>query len=60
MSIKGLSVLAGSLESSNVNAVSAMVDMINLARQFEMHMKLLQQTDNNEQRATQLLSSTPG
>jgi flagellar basal-body rod protein FlgF len=48
-------VASGALESSNVNAVSAMVDMINLARQFEMHMKLLQNAESNEQRATQLL-----
>jgi flagellar basal-body rod protein FlgF len=48
---------SGSLESSNVNAVSAMVDMINLARQFEMQMKLLQSADQNEQRATQILGS---
>jgi flagellar basal-body rod protein FlgF len=34
-----------------------MVDMINLARQFEMHMKLLQNADGNEQRASQLLGS---
>lgn len=46
---------SGALESSNVNAVSAMVDMINLARQFEMHMKLLQNAEQNAQRATQIL-----
>jgi flagellar basal-body rod protein FlgF len=48
-------VTSGALEGSNVNAVSAMVDMINLARQFEMHMKLLQSAEQNEQRATQVL-----
>ena len=48
---------AGALEGSNVNAVDAMVDMINLARQFEMQMKLLQNADGNEQRANQLLSA---
>ena len=47
---------SGVLESSNVNAVSAMVDMINLARQFEMQMKLLQNAEQNDQRASQLLS----
>jgi flagellar basal-body rod protein FlgF len=49
---------AGVLESSNVNAVSAMVDMINLARQFEMQMKLLQSAEQNDQRASQLLGSS--
>jgi flagellar basal-body rod protein FlgF len=48
---------SGALEGSNVNAVSAMVEMIGLARQFEMTMKLLQSADGNAQRATQLLSA---
>lgn len=54
---EAVTVKAGALESSNVNAVSAMVDMINLARNFEMQMKLLQNADGNEQRANQLLSA---
>ncbi len=53
-----VSVVAGALESSNVNAVTSMVEMINLARQFEMHMKLLQNVEGNEQRAAQLLSTS--
>jgi flagellar basal-body rod protein FlgF len=53
-------VTAGALEGSNVNAVSAMVDMINLARQFELTMKLLQHADSNEQRATQLIGGSAG
>src|SRR3954469_23735377 len=36
-----VTVSGGALESSNVNAVSAMVDMITLARNFEMQMKML-------------------
>jgi flagellar basal-body rod protein FlgF len=51
-------VAAGALEASNVNAVSAMVEMINLARQFEMQMKLLQHAEQNEQRASQILGSS--
>jgi len=54
---EAVTVKAGALEASNVNAVSAMVDMINLARNFEMQMKLLQNADGNEQRANQLLSA---
>jgi flagellar basal-body rod protein FlgF len=53
-------VQSGALEASNVNAVTAMVDMISLARQFEMHMKLLQNAEGNDQRATQLLSNNAG
>jgi flagellar basal-body rod protein FlgF len=52
-----VSVTAGALESSNVNAVAAMVDMINLARNFEMQMKLISTADGNEQHANQLLSA---
>lgn len=53
-----VSVVAGNLEASNVNAISAMVEMIAITRQFEMHMKLLQNAEGNDQRATQLLSTT--
>ncbi len=49
-------VVAGYLEGSNVNAVEAMVGMIAVSRQFEIQMKLLQTMDQNDQRATQLLS----
>ena len=55
-----VSVVAGAVESSNVNAVAAMVDMINLARNFDMQMKLLQNADGNEQRANQLLAAGGG
>ncbi len=46
----------GALESSNVNAAEAIVDMISLARQFEMHMNLIKNAEENEAKATQLLS----
>lgn len=52
-----VSVTSGALESSNVNAASAMVDMISLARQFEMQMKLIQQSQDNDKQATQLLNA---
>ena len=45
------------LEGSNVNSVDAMVNMISLARQFEMQIKMLQMADANAGRATQLLSN---
>jgi flagellar basal-body rod protein FlgF len=51
-----VSVIGGSLESSNVNVVDAMVNMISLARQFEMHMNLLKNAESNEQKASQLMS----
>jgi flagellar basal-body rod protein FlgF len=47
---------AGTLEGSNVNVTDAMVNLISLARQFEMQVKMLQTADTNAQRADQLLS----
>ncbi|WP_371324733.1 flagellar basal body rod protein FlgF [Dechloromonas sp. ZY10] len=46
----------GSLEGSNVNVTDAMVNLISLARQFELQTKMLQTADQNAQRADQLLS----
>ena len=57
---EAVTVTAGALEGSNVNAVAAMVDMINLARNFEMQMKLLSNADGNEQRANTLLGPGNG
>lgn len=44
------------LEGSNVNPVDAMVNMISLARQFEMQIKMLQTADANASKANQILS----
>ena len=57
---EAVTVTAGALEGSNVNAVAAMVDMINLARNCEMQMKLLSNADANEQRANTLLGTGGG
>ena len=48
----------GALESSNVNIASAMVNMIELARQFDMQIKSLHSANENAQSATKLLQST--
>jgi flagellar basal-body rod protein FlgF len=50
-------VTPGTLESSNVNIASAMVNMIELARQFDMQIKTLHSADENAQSATKLLQS---
>lgn len=47
----------GYLEGSNVNPVEQMVNMISLARQFEMQMKTLTTADANDRAATQVLSN---
>jgi flagellar basal-body rod protein FlgF len=53
-----VAVAPASLEGSNVNAVSAMVDMITNARQFEMQTKLLNSANQNDQSANKLLTFT--
>ncbi|MGK2952701.1 MAG: flagellar basal-body rod protein FlgF [Thiobacillus sp.] len=51
-----VSLISGSLESSNVNVVDEMVNMISLARQFDMQIKLLQRAEDNDSKAARLLS----
>jgi flagellar basal-body rod protein FlgF len=48
-------VAVGALESSNVNAIEAMVSMIQVARQFEANMKLIQTAEANDRSAGKLL-----
>ncbi len=48
--------LGGAIEGSNVNAVETMVGMIQVARQFETQMRLLQTAETNDKTASQLLS----
>jgi flagellar basal-body rod protein FlgF len=51
-----VSLAGGSLEGSNVSVVDSMVNMISLARQFEMQMSLLKNAESNETKAAQLLA----
>ncbi len=48
----------GTLESSNVNIASAMVNMIELARHFDMQVKALHTADENSQASSKLLQSS--
>lgn len=48
-------VAAGMLESSNVNAASAMVDMIELSRRFDLQVKSMKTADDNARAAQTLL-----
>ncbi len=48
--------VSGALEGSNVNAVSAMVDIINMSQQFSIQMKLLTNAENDESKASQLMT----
>jgi flagellar basal-body rod protein FlgF len=49
-------VVGGALEGSNVNVVDEMVNMIALARQFDLHMNLMKNAESNAAKATELLS----
>lgn len=51
-------VTSGTLESSNVNIASAMVNMIELSRHFDMQIKALHSADQNAQSSTKLLQSS--
>lgn len=51
-------ILAGGyLEGSNVNPVQEMVNMISLARQFDMQMKAITSAEADDRAATQILSN---
>lgn len=50
-----VTVVSGVLEASNVNVVSELLDMIGLARNFEMHIKMMQSLEENASATTQLL-----
>lgn len=49
-------VQSGMLESSNVNVVTSLVDMIETAREYELQVKMMKAADDNSAKATQLLS----
>jgi flagellar basal-body rod protein FlgF len=51
-----VTLIGGALEGSNVNVVDSMVNMIGLARQFELHMNLLKNAENNATKADQFLA----
>ncbi len=51
-----VSLVSGAVEGSNVNVVDAMVNMISLARQFELHMNMLKHAESNAAKAAEFLS----
>ena len=50
-----VSVISGSLEQSNVNSVASMVKMIELARSYEAHIKLMRAAEDNDKAAAQII-----
>jgi flagellar basal-body rod protein FlgF len=51
-----VTLIGGALEGSNVNVVDSMVNMITLAREFEMNMSLLKNAESNAAKASELLA----
>lgn len=50
-----VSIRTGFVEGSNVNAVSALTELISLSRQFEMQMKMMKTVEENSESAARLL-----
>lgn len=50
-----VSVVSGQLETSNVNAVNEMTSILELARQFDLEVRLMKSAEQNDESATQLL-----
>ncbi|HDY85598.1 hypothetical protein LCGC14_0650040 [marine sediment metagenome] len=50
-----VTVASGTLESSNVNAVSSLVSMIELQRQYEMQVKMMKAADDNGAASARML-----
>jgi flagellar basal-body rod protein FlgF len=50
-----VSLISGSLESSNVNTVEAMVNMIELSRQFETQIKMMRTAEQLDQASAELM-----
>ena len=50
-----VSLVSGTIETSNVNAAEALVNMIELARQFEMQIKMLKTAEENNSHAAQMM-----
>jgi len=53
-----VTLVSKAVEASNVNSIEEMVTMVSLARQFEMHAKMLQNVESIGGKADQLLTFT--
>ena len=58
--VTGIQVIAGALESSNVNPISAMVEMISLSRAFEAQSKTLKSADEMNESSASLMRVQAG
>lgn len=55
-----VSLVGGSIEDSNVNSVESLVSMINLSKQFEMHMQLLTSAQTDDAKASTVMNLNGG
>jgi len=53
-----VTLVSGALESSNVNSVEALVQMMSLARQFELQVKVMREAEANDEAASRLVRLT--
>jgi flagellar basal-body rod protein FlgF len=51
-----VTLVSGALENSNVNGVEAMVNMISLARQFDISVKIMSTAKEMDERTTQIMN----
>jgi flagellar basal-body rod protein FlgF len=54
----GVQLVAGALESSNVNMASAMTNMIELARRYDLQLKSMKSAEDNDSSSTKLLQTS--
>lgn len=54
----GVTLRSGALEGSNVSSIQAMVEMIEHARAFEMHVRLMDTAEQNDQASSRLLGQS--
>jgi flagellar basal-body rod protein FlgF len=52
-----VTITSGELESSNVNAAQSLVNMIELQRLYELQIKSINSTDQNEQSAQRMMTA---
>jgi flagellar basal-body rod protein FlgF len=50
-----VTLVQGAVEGSNVNAITAMVDMIELSKNFELQTKVMKDADENSQASAKLM-----
>lgn len=50
-----VTLISGTIETSNVNAAAALVNMIELERQYEMQVKMMKNAEENDAQASQMM-----